>query len=413
MKFRSDFATNSSSSSFILHGFYSKEMLKYLKVLIKSGFAYRRNGMDTMSAKGWLATQESEAVVDALTYIPHGKNQPDKVGFQIEMQDGPSAEYEPLDAIMAFINPQKVTTEQWQELKQNWESLLDDAEKKGQVFFDTGKYHTDASDFAGHYTIEDLDNINYTMDGPRKIIGCKNKNIQEATIRIGNVKIGVEAFREMPNLKKVTTDGCGFDIMGKAFLGCKKLESVIGYPSSIGVQAFSGCTGFKEIDLTRCGKIGARAFENCSALEQITLNSYVQIGKQAFKKCSALKEAIFPGRSMLESSSSHIFTVQIADDAFVGCENLTIVGCIGSDAVKFAKAHNIPYRILTSQNDESTQELPDVPENKCIPLEEMEVYQIVQHPEYAHRAKCFFEKVSSYISHSISHIRLFYKLLTI
>ena len=84
MKFRSDFVTNSSSSSYVFIGFYSPELLAYLRELIGAGYTYRRNGEETLETKGFIGTNSGgKAVVDALTYIPHQMDKPEKIGFQI------------------------------------------------------------------------------------------------------------------------------------------------------------------------------------------------------------------------------------------------------------------------------------------------------------------------------------------
>ncbi len=97
------------------------------------------------------------------------------------------------------------------------------------------------------------------------IAGCKNTIIPNSI-----TSIGVGAFSGCSGLKEVTIP-----------------NSVI----SIGNSAFSGCSGLTEIIIPKnVTSIGENAFSDCSGLKKITIpNSVTEIGECAFEGCCSLK----------------------------------------------------------------------------------------------------------------------------
>lgn len=82
-------------------------------------------------------------------------------------------------------------------------------------------------------------------------------------------------------------------------------------------------------------EIKAEAFLG-TPVQQVIVNDGCQIiGSCAFAHCNALVRVVLP-----ES------IIEIAEDAFTGCNSLTIVGHDGSYAIEYAKRQRIPYSIL-------------------------------------------------------------------
>ncbi len=145
--------------------------------------------------------------------------------------------------------------------------------------------------------------------------------------------IGVRAFERCPGLESITVDegnpvyhssgNCMIETESKTLIaGCK--NSVIpddGSVTSIDYDAFSGCTGLKNITIPdSVTSIGVGAFENCTGLTSVTIpDSITSIGSFAFYDCSGLT-----------SITIHGSVTRIGDFAFSGCTGLTSISIPGS-----------------------------------------------------------------------------------
>ena len=93
--------------------------------------------------------------------------------------------------------------------------------------------------------------------------------------------------------------------------------------------------------------IGRKAFYGSDKLEEVQLGSENYfIETKAFAKCTNLKKLIIPET-----------TQEIAEDAFDGCDSLTIYTPKGSYVAKFAKAHNIPVSYIPQDITQEKVEL--------------------------------------------------------
>ena len=121
--------------------------------------------------------------------------------------------------------------------------------------------------------------------------------------------------------------------------GTPKLESVE-LPATIrhiGVSAFLNCKNLKRVDgASGLQYIGMAAFKNCSRLESFVLpETVLHIGNEAFTGCTSLKELYIP-----ES------VVQIGPNAFANCPNLKITCKAGSYAENYLKKNSLPFTYI-------------------------------------------------------------------
>ncbi len=89
---------------------------------------------------------------------------------------------------------------------------------------------------------------------------------------------------------KVTYDGVAYvveDIGAKAFFGRTAISSVdASAVRSIGVKAFSYCSGMKSLVVS--GKVGGYAFFNCTGLEKISVGDGSVLGVSSFSGCTGI-----------------------------------------------------------------------------------------------------------------------------
>ena len=148
----------------------------------------------------------------------------------------------------------------------------------------------------------------------------------------------------------------------EAFSGCTGLTSIdLGNVMSIGGYAFSGCTGLTSIYLGNVRSIGDGAFQYCTGLTSIDLWSVESIGVCAFSGCTGLTSIdhfynvrsiggyAFSGTPWYDNQPDGLVyagdvaykykgtmpdgttisikdgTIEIADDAFSGCTGLTSI----------------------------------------------------------------------------------------
>ena len=199
------------------------------------------------------------------------------------------------------------------------------------------------------------------MDANGVVVGLGSYDLSEAgghlLIPNGVSGIDASAFSGITAIKSVTIPLTISAIGEGAFAGCSKLLEVnfvssyfryskkidnrrvidVNYSlesgesdclESIGNGAFSGCKKLKSIEIPyTVTTIGDEAFAGCEALSKVTFNHVEPvlgyIGTSAFIGCSALKIVAIPE------------SVTTADDAFVGCDNITVcsygLGFLGSN----------------------------------------------------------------------------------
>src|SRR5574344_1013623 len=155
--------------------------------------------------------------------------------------------------------------------------------------------------------------------------------LTSVTIPASVTFIGGSAFSYCTGLTCITIPASDTSIENSAFSHCTALTSVTipASVTSIGEYAFYYCTGLTSIDLSATNKlqtIGEEAFSYCSAAKFITTtrssdtpikyDALTSIGVNAFYGCSGLKDFDMSGATNLTS---------IGDYAFCLCSGLTSV----------------------------------------------------------------------------------------
>ena len=119
------------------------------------------------------------------------------------------------------------------------------------------------------------------------------------------------------SLKEVIITG-GTSIGDEAFSGCSGLTNVtiLGKVTYIGRSAFDGCSGLTSVTIgDGVEEIGSQAFYGCTSLSSVNIpNSVKEIGSSAFMDCISLQSIFLP-----------IFVNSVGQGAFSGCSQLTIM----------------------------------------------------------------------------------------
>lgn len=102
--------------------------------------------------------------------------------------------------------------------------------------------------------------------------------------------------------------------------------------TGIGDYSFYKCPNLTEVVLLSSGEIGDGVFNECPSLEEIILPSGVTSIGAAFKNCTGMKRMYIP-----ESVTS------ISEEAFSGCNDVTIYAPVGSYAETWAKENDIDF----------------------------------------------------------------------
>jgi hypothetical protein len=147
--------------------------------------------------------------------------------------------------------------------------------------------------------------------------GIKRVEIEDSATSIGN-----NAFYGCTGITEITIGDSVTSIGDYAFSHCSGLTSVtIGNNvTNIGNSAFSYCSGLTSITIPNSvTSIGSSAFYYCSELTSITIpNSVTSIGNNAFRSCTSISTVNFNADSCITMGARNYIV-------FVDCSNLTTI----------------------------------------------------------------------------------------
>lgn len=172
-----------------------------------------------------------------------------------------------------------------------------------------------------------------------------SSGLEEICIPESVTSIGSNAFSGCENLVSiqsnnstfVSPNNCNAIIQGnKLLLGCKYTNNIPDYVTSVGDNAFSGCSELRDIDFlpNSITTIGEWAFYGCDKLSSAKLpENLKRIEAYAFSLCSNLKNIDLPetltniGRSCFSSSGLTEVVIKknvisIGESAFASCNSL-------------------------------------------------------------------------------------------
>ena len=170
-----------------------------------------------------------------------------------------------------------------------------------------------------------------------------------------------KALIEIPN--SVTSIGY------EAFYGCTGLTS-IEIPNSvieIGNYAFFGCTGLTLIEIPDSViKIGDRAFQSCSSLKSITIpNSVTSIGFSVFEDCTELISIEFKAKNPLIIDQRPLYGVSRLIQIKVPCGSKAIYQCtkVWNEFVNYEEVTEATLKV--NVNDETMGFATIIKQNSC------------------------------------------------
>jgi hypothetical protein len=114
-------------------------------------------------------------------------------------------------------------------------------------------------------------------------------------------------------------------IPNAAFIACPNLINVpdASRATSIGTQAFEGCSKLSSLQLPLATSIGTSAFLNATSLSSIYLPSIITLSNTAFNGCSSLKNLHINSGVNITTDPSGFFGSSKMNDFFITTDNAT------------------------------------------------------------------------------------------
>lgn len=147
--------------------------------------------------------------------------------------------------------------------------------------------------------------------------------LKEVTVKDG-VKVGANAFKGCTSLNTVNGK---VDIVGTAaFKECEALETINIINTAIEANTFEGATALKNVlydgKQVNPTSVGVQAFKGCTVLKDMNLENATEIGAEAFMDCV---ELIGSEKADNNKDVLYVGAEFISKNAFAGCKALTYV----------------------------------------------------------------------------------------
>ncbi len=170
----------------------------------------------------------------------------------------------------------------------------------------------------------------------------------DKTVSVENNVIAREAFKNAKEVECVSLETCE-TVEEYAFEDCVELKIVEWRKSKKESNEESNEEGkaesIKGIEIAKVTKLTIQhaAFKNCSKLQTVILpnateentTGKITIEKEAFAGCGDLRTVVFYGT----------WKIDISDDAFIGCQNVTFLCEKDSTVERYAREHG--FRIVS------------------------------------------------------------------
>ena len=196
---------------------------------------------------------------------------------------------------------------------ENWTGILDSLEKAGvQVRLDLSKCKRGSLAAGGGLRSDGVFDADADTGTGKKYIG--ELILPRAATAIADGTEDKSLFSNFTSLKSVSGENIT-SIGGYTFRKAGEALTRVNFPkaATIGVRAFSTCTGLTSAGFPKAKSISEAAFIGCSALTSVSFPAATAIGDFAFQDCAALTSVSFPAATA------------IGDGAFVHCAALTSV----------------------------------------------------------------------------------------
>ncbi len=160
-------------------------------------------------------------------------------------------------------------------------------------------------------------------------------------ISIPDGAMGIEGSQPNTTLITVKLSSRITSIGDNAFFGCTALENIdVSFATSIGNYAFRACLALESIDVKSAITIGRNAFSYCTALKNIDVKSAITIGMNAFSECTALEIIDVRSATNIEWSAfencSALKSIDIS--SITSIDDGTFAGCTALENIKFGGA---------------------------------------------------------------------------